>query len=116
MALTIPRVRTKAGAGDDANPNTTEPPVGDVIGGTQLRGVRGHLIFPTPPDTADVEFWVKNAHVDAPATDQWVLAGALVAVADREMFEHTGIGESEVYLRIVNSTAADSVDIFAEGF
>ncbi len=117
MSLTIPIARTKTGAVDDPDPNTTEPPDSEVIGGTQLRGIRGYLKFQTPPDTADVEFWVPNRHADADSANPWIFAGRLVATPDIEEWEHTAkaVQGSEVWIRLVNITGGD-VEVFAEGF
>jgi len=114
MALTIPKVRTKTGVTDDPEPNTTPPAAGTTIIGKGT-GIRGYLHYETPPQTATITVWVKNAHADATGR-KWIDAGTLDSWPDVKMFKHSDVDGCEVFLQLTNITGADDTDVFAEGY
>lgn len=117
MPLMMAKVRSAHGGADSPDPNVTEPT--EVLEipkshGTRIVGIRGYLDFTTPPETLDIEFWVKNEHSAAGASTKWSKWGGLVGVANLIGFEHTGLVAVKVFMRLTNISGGTPVDVFAE--
>lgn len=105
-------VRTKVGAGDDDDPNTTEPEADEVFGVGSNRGFRASLGL-AAGETADVTVWVKNKRAGT-----WDSFAPLVAVGPGQQFGDVGpqsdIPSGQVFFQITNRTDAVDLPIYAQ--
>src|SRR5262245_48823076 len=113
-------VRTKADALDDPSPLVTAPASDSLLylfterpdADSPTIGFHAFLHFTTPAaNTADVEVWARNE-----TDNTWILvsAMALTGVSHRIGFEQDDLDDPVLFIRLINVTGGNPIQVWAE--